>query len=98
MRNVFELDVIQQELLRVYYFAGVRPTREEWILGDRSLQNQKLNVTKTYGLQSAFMQIIGFDLLTALLGRYYYSNFTDEETKAQKSRDSPKISFFQKAL
>ena len=44
------------------------------------------------------MQIIGFDLLTALLGRYYYSNFTDEETKAQKSRDSPKISFFQKAL
>lgn len=33
-----------------------------------------------YGLKSALMQIIGFDLQ----GRYYYSNFTDEETEAQQ--------------
>lgn len=65
---------------------------EEWILGDRPLQNQKLNVTKLYGLQSAFMQIVWFDFLTALLG----TNFTDKETAAQKSRDLPKIAFFRK--
>lgn len=39
------------------------------------------------------MQIIGFHLLTALWDRYDYSNFTDEEIDAQKSRDLPKTTF-----
>lgn len=49
-------------------------------------------------LQNALMQIIGFDLLTALQGSYYYSNFTNEEIEAQKSRDLPRITFLESTL
>ena len=47
-----------------------------------------------YGLKSALMQIIGFDLQS----RYYYSNFTDEETEAQKSRDLSGSTFLESTL